>query len=158
MTGTAAHKDLVLRLYEEGLNQGRYRDIIQHLVAADAVTHDGLQSGGAGPEAVIATMHALHHAFKDMTFIIDDLIAEDDRVAIRWHMTGRHVGPFAGQPATNRLVNQRAVVIYRIEDGQVAEVWPLIDRLGLLHQIAPGIPPGRPEVQPTSHPTVTNGE
>ncbi len=152
MTDTTDHKDLVRRLYEEALNHARYADIVEELVAADAVTHDGLQSSQTGHQAVTATMHALHQAFTDLLFTVDDIIAENDRVAVRSHMTGRHTGPFAGQPATGRTVSQRAVVIYRIEAGQVAEVWPLIDRLGLLQQITGEIPPGQPKPETSELP------
>lgn len=148
MNRPSTNKDLIRRLYDEGLNQRRYQQVTPEFVAAGAITHDGLAADGSGPEAVIRTMSALDHAFSDMTFVIDDLVAESDRVVVRWHMTGRHTGPFAGQPATHREVTQRAVVIYRIHDGKVAEVWPLIDRLGLLHQMT-----GHTQPQPTAPPT-----
>lgn len=143
MTGVAEAKALVRRLYDEALNQARYDQVVDEVVAADAVTHDGLGRPVAGPEGVKATMRSLHQAFSDLAFTIDDIFAENDRVAVRWHMTGVHTGPFAGQTATGSSVTQRAVVVYRVAAGQVAEVWPLIDRLGLLQQISdrhPGPP------------------
>ncbi len=129
------HKVLIERLYQEGLNQQKFEQVVPQLVAAGAITHDGLAAEGSGPQAVIRTMSALHAAFSDMTFVIDDIVAEGDRCVVRWHMTGRHTGPFAGHPATHRQVTQCAVVIYRIQDEKIVEVWPLIDRLGLLHQM-----------------------
>lgn len=144
MTDLMSQKALVLRLYREALNQARYPDVVDQLVDADAVTHDALGSRSTGAEAVMATMSALHRAFSDMIFIVDDVIAEDSRVAVRWHMTGRHTGPFAGHPATGRTVSQRAIVIYRLEHGKVVEIWPMIDRLGMLEQISGTVTPARP--------------
>lgn len=133
--GTSRPKELVLRLYTEALNQARYEQVVDDVVAADAVTHDGLARGVTGPEGTKRTMRALHEAFTDMAFIVDDILADGDRVAVRWHMSGTHTGPFAGQPATGRPLIQRGTVLYRIEDDMVAEIWPLVDRLGLLQQV-----------------------
>lgn len=142
MTGTADPKALVRRLYDEALNQARYDEVVEEVVAADTVTHDGLGRTANGPPGVKATMRALHAAFSDLVFTIDDILNDNDRVAVRWHMTGRHTGPFAGHTATGKTVTQRAVVLYRIADGRVAEVWPLTDRLGLLLQIDNAPHPG----------------
>lgn len=144
MTDAADPKALVRRLYDEALNQARYDEVVEEVVAADAVTHDGLDRAANGPAGVKATMRALHAAFSDLVFTIDDILTENDRVAVRWHMTGRHTGPFAGHAATAKRVTQHAVVLYRIADGRVAEVWPLTDRLGLLQQIDDTPHPGPP--------------
>ncbi|GAA0731184.1 ester cyclase [Dactylosporangium roseum] len=50
--------------------------------------------------------------------------------------TGVHTGPFAGHPPTGRRVSERAHVFYRLVDHRVVEVWPMVDRAGLLQQFA----------------------
>lgn len=152
MTSTADNKSIVLRLYSEALNEARYDEVVDELVAADAVTHDGLERGTTGREAVRSTMRALHQAFTDLQFTIDGILAEHDRVAAWWHMTGTHTGTFAGQPATGRRVTQRAVVLYRLAGGQVIEVWPLVDRLGLQQQLRTARPA---RAAPAGSPTQT---
>jgi len=134
-TRYAKHKAVVRRLYDEALNQGRYEQVVNEVATADAVVNDGLGRGGTGPEAITGTMRALHAGFSDLLFVIDDILADGDRVVVRWHMTGSHTGQFAGQVPTGRDVTQRAFVMYRLTNGRVAEVWPLVDRLGLMQQL-----------------------
>ncbi len=73
-------------------------------------------------------------------FAIEDLIAEDDRVAGRWTMRGTHTGEFNGIPATGRPVTLTGFSLLRIQDGQFAELWHLEDDLAVLRQL--GIVPG----------------
>ena len=70
-----------------------------------------------------------------MRFTLLDLIASDDRVVVRWMMDATHDGPLAGIPATGKRVQQQGTVIYRMEDGKIAEVWARIDRIGMLQQL-----------------------
>jgi predicted ester cyclase len=70
-----------------------------------------------------------------MQFTLLDLIASDDRVVVRWTMDAIHGGPLAGVPATGKRVQQQGTVIYRMEDGRIAEVWAQMDRMGMLQQL-----------------------
>jgi predicted ester cyclase len=65
----------------------------------------------------------MHGAHPDLRFTIDDLIAEDDRVTIRWTLRGTNTGPMIGRPPTGHLVEYAAIVIFRIADGKIAERW-----------------------------------
>lgn len=132
---TESNKRVVLRLYTQALNQGRFEEVVDEVVGTEAVTHDGAAPGVRGLAATKRTMRALHAAFTDMNFTVDDIIAEDDTVAVRWHMSGTHTGAFAGQPASGKRLTQQGTVFYRLEGALVTDVWPLIDRLGLLQQI-----------------------
>lgn len=135
MTVNTRNISLVRRLYEEALNQARYVEVVGEIVAGDVVTHNASGEDSAHREHVTNTMRALHTAFSDLVFTIDDMIEQGDRIAVRWHMTGRHTGPFAGRPPSGRTVTQRAIVIYRIAEHKVVEVWPLTDRFGLVQQL-----------------------
>jgi predicted ester cyclase len=77
-------------------------------------------AGLAGAEYVVSTMHGAH---PDLRFTIDDLIAEDDRVTIRWTLHGTNTGPMLGRPPTGQPVELAAIVIFRIADGKIAERW-----------------------------------
>lgn len=78
--------------------------------------------------------------FPDAVFTIEDMVAEDDRVAGRWTMRGTHTGDFNGIPATGKPVTLTGFSLLRIQDGQFAEFWHLEDDLGVLRQL--GIIPG----------------
>lgn len=68
-------------------------------------------------------------------FTVEDLIAEGDRVVVRWTNAGTHVGDFAGIPATGRPFTIAGIDIYRVAGGQLCEHWHVIDQLGMLGQL-----------------------
>jgi predicted ester cyclase len=65
----------------------------------------------------------MHGAHPDLRFTIDDLVAEGDRVAIRWTLRSTNTGPMLGRPPTGQPVELAAIVIFRIVDGGIAERW-----------------------------------
>ena len=75
---------------------------------------------GRDVEYVVSTMHTAH---PDLRFAIDDLVAEGDRVTIRWTLYGTNTGPLFGQPPTGLPVERAAIVIFRITDGRITERW-----------------------------------
>src|ERR1044071_4356237 len=56
--------------------------------------------GDRGPAGFRAVVTGLRNAFPDLHYTVDELVAEEDRVAIRWHWTGTHKGPFRAFPPT----------------------------------------------------------
>ena len=74
-------------------------------------------------------------AFGDVRYEIQDLIAEGDRVVLRVESSGTHRAEFVGIPATGRRVTNTGIVIYRIEDGKIAESWAEMDFMRLLRQL-----------------------
>lgn len=71
---------------------------------------------------------------------VDDMLAEADRVMVRWTFYGTHQGEFAGLPATQRQVRYTGVNIFRLADGKIVEIWDLLDSLSLWQQL--GVLPG----------------
>ena len=82
-----------------------------------------------------AFMSALLTAFPDSSFIVDDVIAEGDRVAVRHRLQGTHQAEFQGIPATGRQVEVNGIVIFRIENGMVADAWLNADIMGMMQQL-----------------------
>jgi predicted ester cyclase len=74
-------------------------------------------------------------AFPLYELIAEDMIAEGDRVAVRATFRGTHQGEFAGIPATGYEVEIPVFLIYRIEDGKIAEHWMQADVMGLMQQL-----------------------
>ena len=76
-------------------------------------------------------------AFPDLTRSIDQLFAEGNRVLLRETLRGTHLADFAGVSATGQPIEFTANVIYRIEDGKIAEIWGEADFGVLMRQIQP---------------------
>lgn len=126
---------LVRSLYEDYINQGRLEPmaalISPSFVSQTFTGATGEQSAGEFCEAVAQ----LREAFPDLRFEIEDIFAENDRVAVRWQMSGTHSGTFAGAPPTGKHVRQPGIVIYHIHGGLIQRAWRQSDRVILYQQI-----------------------
>lgn len=147
-TTTGEHKERVRRLLEEAFGGGDL-DVLDELLADDFAGHAPSEPGpGHGAETqdrdrVAEEIERAHEGLADLRFTVDELLAEEDLVAARSTITGRHEGEFMGVPPTGEQVEFRAMNFFRFEDGEVVEDWALWDATTLMGQlgIAPGGPP-----------------
>lgn len=99
-TATDANRALIRRIFEEVVPTGDTATM-RELFAPDWVDHDllpGQPAGLDGAAYVVSTIHTAHRPFR---FTIDDLVAESDRVVIRWTLRATHTGPDV-RPAGHR--------------------------------------------------------
>jgi pimeloyl-ACP methyl ester carboxylesterase len=61
--------------------------------------------------------------FPDLATRVDDLVAADDKVAVRLVLGGTHQGEFQGIPATGRTISYVSHEFYRVANGLFAEEW-----------------------------------
>jgi steroid delta-isomerase-like uncharacterized protein len=74
--------------------------------------------------------------FPDMKVAVDELLAETDRVMVRWTYTGTHQhGELYGLPATGKSVKVSGITVYRIADGKVVEESGLVDSFNMMLQL-----------------------
>jgi steroid delta-isomerase-like uncharacterized protein len=78
----------------------------------------------------------MKHAFPDLQAHIEDIIAAQDKVAVRVRFRGTHSGEFLGFAATGRTVEYVSHEFYRIADGLIAEEWICSDMATLLRQLS----------------------
>jgi len=71
----------------------------------------------------------------DWYMTVDEVIAEGDRVMVRWTFFGTQQGEYYGLPPTNKPVNYSGINIFRIAEGKIAEIWDISDRLWLWQQL-----------------------
>jgi steroid delta-isomerase-like uncharacterized protein len=131
---TAENKKVVAAFVEDVINQGRL-DRADDFVAVDFVELDplpGQQQGREGLKDVIGGMRA---AFPDLHWVLDEVVAEGDKVVSRFTWTGTHRATFFGIPSTGRKVTVKGVVIDRLADGKMADSRILMDSLGLMQQL-----------------------
>ncbi|MTI32181.1 ester cyclase [Xanthovirga aplysinae] len=89
-----------------------------------------------GPEGGVAMVKKFVGAF-DMKITILDLLAEKDKVMVFAQGDGQHLGEFNGIQPSRKKISIRAMIIYRIERNQIAEMWEIAEELNLLKQ--PGV-------------------
>ncbi|NJN81756.1 MAG: ester cyclase [Caldilineaceae bacterium] len=105
------------------------------LYADDAILHflpPGLPPGVDGARLFYGGVLA---AFPGTTLVMDDVIAEGDSIAARFHMNMRHEGEFQGIPPTGKDVVLIGMTILHFADGKVVERWSESDFVGLLRQL-----------------------
>jgi len=128
-----ANKAIVLRLYEKVLNKGDV-EALDGFAVTNYEEHDPLPGQGTGREGLRDRVSMIVSGLAPQ-FTIEDVIAERDRVVVRWTNNGRHVGEFMGMPPTNREFSIAGIDIYRLEDGKLAEHWHVVDALAQLVQL-----------------------
>jgi predicted ester cyclase len=74
-------------------------------------------------------------AFPDAKDVIDDIIAEGDKVVIRRTATGTHKGIFNGIAPTGKRINFESVDICRLLNGKVVEMWWFVNQMTILQQL-----------------------
>lgn len=82
----------------------------------------------------------LRTAIPDRVDVIEDIIADGDRVGLLFRVTGTHEGALFGIPPTGRPIDVYEVGLYRLEGGQVVEGWFMADEAALLKQVGARLP------------------
>jgi steroid delta-isomerase-like uncharacterized protein len=77
-------------------------------------------------------------AFPDFHQMIEDLLAEGDKVACRWSARGTHQGDLMGVAATGKAITFTGIAIFRVANGKIQEEWAYSDTLGLMQQLGVG--------------------
>jgi predicted ester cyclase len=127
------NKKIIHRLTEV-FNKGDLAPV-DDFIDTNWVSH---QPGGVelkGPEGVKQFVTMIRTAFPDFHVTIDDMVAEGDKVALRYTWRGTHKGDFMGIAPTGKQVTGTGIDICRYAGGKEVEVWENPDRLGMLQQI-----------------------
>ncbi|WP_317441140.1 ester cyclase [Streptomyces collinus] len=111
-------------------------DALDEIVAPDALDHDPAPGQGPGPDGYKAMFGQLRAAFPDLNVQVEHSMATDDELAFAYVITGTHLGPLMGHPATGKKARYRGMQISRFDsDGKLVERWGSSDELGMLRQL-----------------------
>ncbi len=130
---TETNKALARRVFDEVIN-GRNLAIVDELAATDYEEHNPLPGQRTGLDGLKDRYTMVLRAFEPR-FTIEDVIAEGDRVVLRWTSSGKHVGEFMGMPPTDKTYTNSGIEIWRVENGKLAEHWDVVDVFGQLQQL-----------------------
>jgi predicted ester cyclase len=130
---TETNKKIVHRIFEEGINQNK-PGVFDEVIAATYVNHDFPvpAHGAEGFKMVIGMFKA---GFPDLNVILENTLAEGERVASQGYFSGTHQGEFNGIPATGKSVKVKYIDLWRIENGKAVENWVQMDMIGLMQQL-----------------------
>ena len=132
-----ANKQLIRRWFEEVWNKGR-ADAIEEMFDENGVAH-GLSDDPANPIKGPREFRPFHtlfrQAFPNMIVVVEDIVAEGDKVAARCSVRGKHEGAFGERAATQAPVEFTGMVIARIDNGKIVEAWNNFDFMTMYKQI-----------------------
>jgi ketosteroid isomerase-like protein len=121
MTGVAGNRDVARTALERVCARGDMA-LAPQCYAEDFVDHVG-RVEYRGLEGVRRSTELYRRLFDDLAFDVVDQVAEGDRVASRWVLTGSNRG---------RPVRLWGITISRLRDGRIVEDWSAFDGLELL--------------------------
>jgi predicted ester cyclase len=131
------NKTKVRRLLEEGFGQGKV-DVVDEVLRSDFVCYDPNSEAGEirGADTIKGEIEYFRTAAPDLTYTVEDQVAEGDKVVSRYRVSGTHQGEFFGVPGTGNRVEFTGIQIDRFdESGKMVEEWPEYDLLGAMRQI-----------------------
>jgi predicted ester cyclase len=127
----ASRKQLVRNYLDDLLVDERWDRVDTYL--AKRPTYNG---STLGRETFKAVATFLHTTFSDVKIDVDDQKSDGAWVTTRVTVTGVQTGHFLNVPPRNRPVHFRGILLDRIEDGHVVEMWHQLDYWDALLQVA----------------------
>ena len=131
---TESNKALVQHFFDEVMNAGNTAAIADFCVAGS------MFAGGLEGQ-----IKAMKTPFPDLSFTVDSMLAESNKVAVRVTVRGTNTGPLVGLPAFGRLetpvpptgksVMHSGMYIFTVSDGKIVSYAAELDQIGLLRQL-----------------------
>ena len=130
----AANKRLVRRFYKEVYGDWNMA-LVPEVVSPRFISHDWPEGGPTGPQGFELFYSAIRAALPDARYEVDDLIAEGDKVVVRWRLLGTHLGDFRGIAPSGQKIELKGIAIYRVNNGKLMERWVVTDLYGVLEEM-----------------------
>ncbi|OAS16270.1 ester cyclase [Paenibacillus oryzisoli] len=122
-------------LVRSGQQPDAAHDYMAETVLAHQMTAENETSVHRTPINYADHVREMLDTYGNFQIEIQELLAQDDRVYVRWKQTGIHVGEVDGFPPTGKLVIEIASAVYRVHQGKIVEYWIQIDREGIRAQL-----------------------
>jgi predicted ester cyclase len=134
------NKEKARLMMEEGFGGGKL-EVVDEVLDPDFVCYDPNSESGAvrGAETIKQEIEWFRNAVPDLTYTVEDQVAEGDKVVSRYTATGTHQGEFFGVAPTGNRIEMSGIQIDRFdENGRMVEEWPEYDMLGAMKQMGAG--------------------
>jgi steroid delta-isomerase-like uncharacterized protein len=132
---SAAQNETTVRTWvDEAWNQGHV-DQQAHIFSRSYSWAELPSAAGTGMQGLFNFVRAFRAAFPDLKFVIEDVVANEDKVTWRVIGTGTQRGDFMGIPTTGKAIRVQAIIMSRFEDGLWAEDHVCWDQFGMMQQL-----------------------
>lgn len=118
-----------------GKHLSRVEDYMAPMVIAHQVHAEGGHSVERTPADYVAHIEEFIEAFGPFSVTIEELLADNDKVFVRWRQDGFHNVSLEGEAPTGKNLREITSTVYRVEDGKIVEYWLQTDRAGMSKQV-----------------------
>jgi predicted ester cyclase len=149
------NKALMRRYYEQidkATKDKRGPSFLDAFVAPNFVNHNPSPSFTPDLEGLKQAYDHFLAASPDGYHVVEDMIAEGDKVVTRLSAHGTQTGELFGIPPTDERFSMTAIAIHRIANGKIVEHWSELDNLGVMQQLGVVPPPEPPPPEQAGHP------
>ena len=125
-------------------------ELVARNYAGDVVDHMPVPGQPAGRAALAEVVTAFRAGIPDLRMALHATLVAGDFGVDVWTLTGTHLGPLLGHPASGRPIAIAGIDMVRVAYGRIGELWH-VEEMGLLLQqigaqdYAFGAPLGSPE-------------
>ena len=131
-----ANKELVRRWFEEVWNK-QSEEAIDEMFAPQGKAYGFPEPEPVlvGPERFKSFHRAFLGAFPDIHITINDVICEDERVAVTWTANMTHLGDSLGFEPTMQRVSLEGCSILIVRDSQIQDGWNYTELQALVQRL-----------------------
>jgi steroid delta-isomerase-like uncharacterized protein len=130
------NKAIARREMEEIFNHTGNLDAADEIIAPNYISHEPTSGEIRGIEGAKQFAATYRQAFPDLQNTIEDMVAEGDKVVLRFRGSGTHTGETeAFGPPTGKRMEITGITIKRLSDGKIVEEWTNFDALGMMQQL-----------------------
>src|SRR5215211_786904 len=146
---SAEENKAIMRRYFSVFEQGNL-DLLDELLAPDYVNHTlATPDLPTGPEGVKGVVSMFRSGMPDLKVVIEDMLAEGDKVATRYTLEGNHEGELFGGPPTGQRLSIKSMTVERVSEGKIRDHWRVTDSLEMMQQLGVVPEPGQEGVEPS---------
>src|SRR5215203_3984231 len=141
----------IMRRFWDVWEQGNI-DLLDELLSPDYINHNlAAPDLPTGPEGVKAVVSMFRSAMPDPKVVVEDMIADGDKVATRYALEGTHEGQLFGVPPTGKRLSIKSMTVERVSEGKVRDHWRVTDNLEMMQQLGVVAEPRQQEGVEPSH-------
>lgn len=130
----SVHKDRVRRFYEVLWN-AHDKSAIPSVLHENFTFRGSLEQEKRGHEGFAEYVDMVHKALGNYRCVIEELVAEGDKVFAKMTFTGVHQDELMGYAPTQRRVSWTGCALFTFDGGKISDVWVLGDLKGLEEQL-----------------------
>lgn len=128
--------EALVRQYSETVQQRNWEGL-REIVTSDFVVHEpqSIESEPVDIDGHIETLKPFEWRIE-----VKDIFSQGDKVATREVIYATQIEEFQGLPPSDKEMSTTSILIWRIEDGKVAEVWSSPDSYDFMDQLGMTFP------------------